>query len=524
MRKQDVYRSVGLLAKSLFMAAMLQRIAWSQEQLWVAYGQPPASPYSSFGYDVNSEGDVDGDGIWDVITGNKSYDASGAVGAAWVFSGKDGAVLHLVESFQGDGFGNAVAILPDIDVDGHAEFLVGDASDDTGSVNGGAVYVYSGSDATLKWSLFGTNSEAFGGEAALVADYDLDGLRDVAIGATSNGPGYVRVVSSATGTEITTLYSPSSAAGAFGRAISGKEDVNADGVVDLIVGDPYDYTNNYGAGAAFVFSGADWSVIHQVYQVAQQDAEFGYAVDGVGDLDGDGYAEFIAAAPYFDSASGAFNDDGKVWVYSGKDASAIHAYTGISAFGDTYLGFSVAGAGDVNGDGFPDYYIGEPGSYPDVVWLYSGRDGGLLYHLQGWGEFGSDCANIGDVDQDGRPDVAVGEPEDDTNGNKAGALFAYSGNDWFLDADNRTPAAYDTVTLTMGQTDAGKLAACFVVDVNGTPTFFLLALGACNGHGRFIVSGDVPSGLAGNTVGFLSFGIGVSGKVIDSAVEWIEFL
>jgi hypothetical protein len=127
------------------------------------------------------------------------------------------------------------------------------------------------------------------------------------------------------------------------------------------------------------------------------------------------------------------------------------------------------------------------------------------------------------VNGDGRPDVLIGAPGDPTNGFQAGSAAIFAGNDWFLDASNRLPSPYLTVTLTMGQTNPGQLAALFLTEVNGTPTSALLLVGACDATGRLMVSDTIPPGLSGLTISLLSFGIGFNGKIVASAVERIAF-
>lgn len=86
------------------------------------------------------------------------------------------------------------------------------------------------------------------------------------------------------------------------------------------------------------------------------DQEFGTSVTGVGDINLDGFDDFAVGSSAADPISGV--DAGQVWVYSGADATLMGTYSGDSAF-DSF-GYAIAGAGDVNGDGYPDVIVGAP--------------------------------------------------------------------------------------------------------------------------------------------------------------------
>jgi hypothetical protein len=110
---------------------------------------------------------------------------------------------------------------------------------------------------------------------------------------------------------------------------------------------------------------------------------FGEAVAVIGDVNHDGYADLLIGAP----RNGATGDyAGRVYLYSGADRTQLDFKSGAAA-GDNF-GASVAGAGDVNGDGYVDYIIGAP--YHDAVasdagraYVFSGADGALLYTFDG---------------------------------------------------------------------------------------------------------------------------------------------
>jgi len=186
-----------------------------------------------------------------------------------------------------------------------------------------------------------------------------------------------------TGTADTMLQSnqpdiDSHDAAAFGGAVAIAGDVNGDGFDDVIVGARgWDLDNGlFNEGAAFVFLGSaaglvglDPATAHAVILGDQAAAEFGASVAGAGDVNGDGFADIIVGAPFY---QGTFRGDPALSV---KGAAFVFygGPLGITATGpamadaridanqlDAIFGFSVAGAGDVNGDGFGDIIVGAP--------------------------------------------------------------------------------------------------------------------------------------------------------------------
>jgi len=164
-------------------------------------------------------------------------------------------------------------------------------------------------------------------------------------------------------------------------------------------------------------------------------ASFGWPLKTLGDLDGDGKSEFLVGASY--EANGTLNGAGAVYVYSGADARVLHTLRGTGA-GD-HFGNAACLAGDVDADGVDDIAVGAlddnvPG-YPDggSVQVFSGRDGRVLRTLLGQRRadfLGATLEGMGDLDGDGHDDLLVGVPGRlDPNGRWVGALLVYSGRD-----------------------------------------------------------------------------------------------
>ncbi|HZL99796.1 MAG TPA: IPT/TIG domain-containing protein [Planctomycetota bacterium] len=193
----------------------------------------------------------------------------------------------------------------------------------------------------------------------------------------------------------------------LGFSIDGAGDVNADGFADFVVGSPD--KNNGGvsaAGAAFVYSGVDAAVLYS-FMGAAQNEHFGHAVAGAGDVDADGYDDILAGTP-FNNLNGSRS--GIARVFSGLDGSMLYEFRGAAS--DYELGWTLAGLGDVNVDGHDDIVVGVPhGGLNGQALVYSGLDGSVLHTLTGDGGaegFAYSLDGAGDVDADGRPDIVVG--------------------------------------------------------------------------------------------------------------------
>ena len=294
-------------------------------------------PDFGLSYAIADAGDVNADGVHDIL----SVGPYGG-GQARVYSGADGSTLLTIAPPRSpSAFGIAAASAGDIDHDGHDDVMVGGLS---GGGGRGQVFVFSGADASLLRTydpdLAGSS---YGYGVANAGDIDGDGQDDHVFGAPGISKAFV--YSGATGAPLFEIASPSPNAGAFGQFfVDGLADTNADGVRDIYVGDYGDGAS--GEGKAFIFSGADGSLLQEFTGAPGDGLGPGR---GAGDQDNDGYEDVVVGG--YVSSAGA-PGAGQLTIFSGYDGSVLKTYTSTEA--GSNLGFDCVGLGDVDGDGSLD--------------------------------------------------------------------------------------------------------------------------------------------------------------------------
>jgi hypothetical protein len=319
-----------------------------------------AGSYSgmSLGWAVCGVGDQDGDGFADYAASAPFYDSStGAnVGEISVFSGGTGVLLwRFSGAVAGTKLGMTLDSLPDLDGDGLDEIV-------TGLRHLDRVEIYA-ANGVLFDTITGASGDEFGKCVARCGDLDGDHVDDFVVGE----PGYdgvvklfpnvgrVRVYSSSA--HLPLLYDVDGVHGGdrFGDSVARCGDLDGDKIRDFLVGAVYDDTNGTNSGFARVVSGADGTTIHEVYGDSTGDF-LGYALTGLRDFDDDGRADFAVSAP-----TGGSNGLGLVRVYSGLDAHVLWEWEGATTHTKQSfeLGFTLA-SGDWNGDGLGDLALGDP--------------------------------------------------------------------------------------------------------------------------------------------------------------------
>ena len=387
-----------------------------------------------FGSALDTVGDLNGDGCDDYIIGAENGGPAG--GSAQVHSGIDGSILYFKSApLVNTDFGFDVCGLGDLNGDDVPEFAVGAPQYRIGGVPAGAVLIYSGADGSLHSMLSGDSiGDDFGYSLDNAGDVNNDGIEDVVVGIRhddfgASGTGTVRVFS---GADLSVLYSfhGDFAGDQLGSSVSSAGDVNNDGFVDIIAGAPGSDVGGNAAGAARVFSGFDGSILFDFYGTANLQ-EFGLSVSDVDDLNQDGYSEFLICAP--SEISGGFSV-GAVHVYSGLDGQEIHAFYGDSG-GDRF-GWRARGTGDIDGDAVGDLIVGAIGDDNNGLAsgsarVFSGADFSVLQTFNGVHGFsilGIDVAGAGDINGDGFEDVIIGADRDQIGGVGTGSATLYLAN------------------------------------------------------------------------------------------------
>jgi hypothetical protein len=324
---------------------------------------PNAEFDGQFGVSVAGVPDADGDGTGDLLVGAWHEDGGADnAGRAYLFSGADGSLLYSLTSpnaEQGGDFGASVAGVTDVNGDGAGDLLIGTEGEDGGAQNAGRAYLFSGIDGTLLHTLTSTNPAVtglFGRAVAGVPDTDGDGRADLLIGARNESPKRAYLFSGATGALLHTIEAPHPVL-SFGAPVAGVPDVDGDGTGDLLVGGPDEKVGEaYGVGRAYLFSGADGSLLLTLDSPNPEgNGHFSNSVAGVPDADGDGRGDLLLGA--WDEDGGA-GDAGRVYLFSGADGALLSTLTSPNAEQIGHFGRSVAGTSDVDGDGLGDLLVG----------------------------------------------------------------------------------------------------------------------------------------------------------------------
>jgi hypothetical protein len=389
------------------------------------------------GLGVTGCGDVDGDGVPDVAVG-AVQDGIPANGPGYVrlHSGRDGSLIRQISgNVTGDLFGASIDNAGDCNGDNIPDLIVGAPFAHVDGQWKGYAQLHSGADGSVLHTFVGDNNDDFFGTRVCgIGDVNNDGHDDIAAGAVqwlSNGTGYVKILSGFDGSLIHHI-SGSSPGDQFGYSVDGAGDMDGDMVGDVVVGAWWGTNTLLAQGMVGVYSGATGLPIHVFWGDNSQD-HLGSRVAGVGDVDNDGVPDFAAGASGDDGNGDAA---GAAKVFSGATGALIYEFLGES-LGDQ-LGNAVAGAGDVNGDGHPDIGVGAiraayQGSQSGRAYVFSGLDGSILLRFDGAAVsdfLGGTLSGVGDVNDDGKDDLIVGATGSDLGGSSSGAAYVLSLSPW----------------------------------------------------------------------------------------------
>ena len=421
-------------------------------------------------------GDVDGDGVVDLAFGNPYHDQpdpGSDAGAVFVISGATRELLYSrVGELSFARFGFSLAAIDDVDEDGAGDLLVGSPSFEPHNEKG-AAYVYSARTGALLRSYYGVaDSEALGANVSRLGDLDADGMSDYAItawlGGSSNTKGRVVACSGATGTELMRWEGSGEYTG-FGRAIADIGDFDRDGHDDLLVGAAFvDKT----AGAVYCYSGATGGLLFELRGDRRRDS-FGVPIVNLGDMNGDTFPEILVGANSDDHDG---PEAGAAFLFSLKTLRPLYRF--YPGFAGGQQGWRIGGGADLDGDGIPDGLVA------------------MAHTLNNRGKpFGKE------------------------------AVFAFAGNDLFLQASDPQIAPGEVVTLETRGGEPGALTLLVLVDVSGTKTFLPLALATLDSNGEASFEGCAPDdslGLDFTLRAWAQKHADGSGGIIDSGKETVS--
>ncbi|MBI5516158.1 MAG: FG-GAP repeat protein [Deltaproteobacteria bacterium] len=272
-------------------------------------------------------------------------------------------------------------------------------------------------------------------------DVNGDGFADVLVGAWGGNRAYL-YLGSATGVPTTasaTLTGPDP--GGFGTSVASVGDVNGDGYADYAVGAPY--ASAY-AGRVYIYLGSATGLATPpaitLTGAAHVDparySMFGQSM-AAGDFNGDGYIDLAVGAPVAPISAGFTT--GTVFVYFGNATGLATTATTVAGM-SAQFGMTMASAGDTNGDGYADLVIGAPGLPTAGAFVYVGSATGLSFGTVFGGEpgsgFGGKVASAGDVNGDGYADLIFGA--DQTMGGTMGFAYLHLGRATGIPSDATT--------------------------------------------------------------------------------------
>lgn len=457
-------------------------------------------PSGQLGFSIATGYDLNNDGVQDFLAGRPQPSSNNDI--ALLYSGATGELIQLfLQGGIGGSFGASVAMTGDLNGDGISELLIGAPGAPLGQGKG-AAYLYDGVSFGLLTQLSPAAAGEEFGQVAPVGDVNGNGSLEFAvadpredIGGKVNA-GVVRIYefNPATNTaSVVRQYEGDLAFDELGWALADGRDVNQDGLADLLVGAPVGDVPIPGgavladAGYARLYSGTGATL--GTFQGTSNGGKLATSVELVDDYDGDGLLDVAVGEPEFDLFP--FIDSGRVQLFS--SASQLSLGTVNGAASDARLGVSMGRVDDTNGDGVGELLVGLQGAAQDGgVQALSGADLSLLFSLPGGAPmsfYGDVVRGTGDLNGDGAPEFLVAEPM----ASPTGEVHVFSSEELSLFQDfGASGGSQHVISGTAGGTQSLKIQ----LGAGAQGKLFVL-LGSLQTSGLSIGALDIPLALDG---------------------------
>ncbi len=415
---------------------------------------PAASDY--FGAVVDGVGDVNGDGYDDLVV-SAAY-ANGYAGEAWLYYGSAtgfaaSADVTLLPPVSGYFYFGQSASGGDVNGDGYSDVVIGELA---GSTYVGAIHVYFGSASgiatTPDQTVTGTVDAGQMGNTLDVGDTNGDGFADVLWGAPWGSVHAGLLLGSASGIDSTSTATWVGVQASLGWDVA-IADLDGDGAGEVALGES---GYNGATGRVYVYNGAvsGWSTAWATLDGTGGGDQFGDGLEGVGDVDGDGFGDLAVGATYGPAR------DGQMDVFGGGASLATTPMSTVVGLSGA-LAKTIAGPGDVDGDGYADVLYGGSSwsSGAGYVEVELGSAAGLTaatFTVSGAAgdALGTSVAAAGDVNGDGAPDFAIGAPTSDSG---YGSVQVFYGDVGEPDTGTVDTGTGDTGTVDTGTVDTGTV-------------------------------------------------------------------
>ena len=425
------------------------QILFAQTQLLQSFSEENTSGNSFFGRSVANGGDLNNDGVNDLVVGANGYNTN--MGRVQIYFGgstiDDVMDIAIVGENQNDNFGQSVST-GDFNGDGIDDLIVGAYGY---YANRGRVYIYYGGTTfnnVADLTIDGENiSDQFGFSVSTAGNVNNDNYDDIIVGASvfngRTGKAYIYFGGNPMNSFANVVLNGENLGDSFGHSVSMAGDINNDNYDDVVVG-AYGY--NSWTGRAYVFyGGSSMNNTADLFLDGENaNDNFGYSVSHAGDVNNDNYDDIIIGAFGYSSATG------RVYLFHGGSSpnnisDLIFEGEGIN----NSFGYAISNAGDINNDGYSDLLIGAllHNSATGKSYIYYGGSAmNIVPDLILIGEdlsnqFGNSVANLGDVNDDGFDDLAIAAHTYKGQTGKVYLLFGSNSPDNVIDLFIKGPGA-----------------------------------------------------------------------------------